>query len=232
MHKNTRFICGLLALQLIVALLVLPVSAATEGKPTISASMSTVFLKAGEPLTVQGIATGQVTEGVQIWIFAGNYLNVSTAAVNPSGTFSNAYTTTGLAPAKYYVIVQHPGADNSIQVTTKGNTGQVINKKTNATIFSFTGTGNLVDAAAVTALSNAFNADGVDDIYTKLVFTVLPANEAVPTYPGNTPAPGSVTTGTGAVPGSTTVAKSPVELVTVIAGITLALGAALYTRKQ
>ena len=76
MHKNTRFIYGLCALQLIVALLVLPVSAATEGKPTISASMSTVFLKAGEPLTVQGIATGQATEGVQIWIFAGNYLNV------------------------------------------------------------------------------------------------------------------------------------------------------------
>src|SRR5665647_1778566 len=107
MHKNTRFVCSLLALQLIVALLVLPVSAATEGKPTISASLSTVYLKAGQPLTVQGIATGQATEGVQIWIFAGSYLNVSTVAVNPSGTFSNAYITTGLAPAKYYVIVQH-----------------------------------------------------------------------------------------------------------------------------
>ena len=240
MHKNTRFVGGLLALQLIVALLVLPVSAATDGKPTISASMSTVYLKAGDPLTVQGIATGQATEGVQIWIFAGNYLNVSTAAVNPSGTFSNAYTTTGLAPAKYYVIVQHPGVDNSLQITTKGNTGQVINRKTNATVFSFTGAGNLVDAAAVTALSNAFNAPGVDDIYTKLVFTVLPATEAVPTYPGNTPAPGSVTSatqaaspaGTGVIPVSTTTAKSPAGLVTVIAGITLALGAALYTRKQ
>jgi len=240
MHKNTRFVCGLLALQLIVALLVLPVSAATEGKPTISASLSTVYLKAGQPLTVQGIATGQVTEGVQIWIFAGSYLNVSTVAVNPSGTFSNAYITTGLAPAKYYVIVQHPGVDNSLQISTKGNTGEVINRKTNATVFSFTGAGNLVDAAAVTALSNAFNAPGVDDFYTKLVFTVLPATEAVPTYPGNTPAPGSVTSatqaaspaGTGVIPVSTTTAKSPAGLVTVIAGITLALGAALYTRKQ
>jgi hypothetical protein len=240
MHKNTRFAAGLIALQLIVVLLVLPVSAATEGKPTISASMSTVYLKAGQPLTVQGIATGQATEGVQIWIFAGNYLNVSTAAVNPSGTFSNAYTTTSLAPAKYYVIVQHPGVDNSLQITTKGNTGQVINKKTNATVFSFTGTGSLIDAAAVTALSNAFNAPGVDDIYTKLAFTILPANEAVPTYPGATPAPGSLASatqaatpaGTGAAPISTTTTKSPMGMVTVIAGITLALGAALYTRKQ
>jgi hypothetical protein len=85
-------------------------------------------------------------------------------------------------------------------------------------------------------LSNAFNAPGVDDIYTKLVFTVLPANEAVPTYPGN-PAPVTSATqaatpaGTGAA-STTTAAKSPVQLVTVIAGITLALGAALYTRKQ
>jgi hypothetical protein len=240
MHKNTRFVCGLLALQLIVALLVLPVSAAAEGKPTISASLSTVFLKAGEPLTVQGVATGTVTEGVQVWIFGGNYLNISTVSVNPSGTFSKVYTTSSLAPAKYYVIVQHPGVDNSLQITTSGNSGEVINKKTNATVFSFTGAGKIVDAAAVTALSNAFNAPGVDDIYTKLVFTVLPANEAVPTYPGTTPGPGSVTSatqtatpaGTGAVPVSTTTAKSPAGLVTVIAGITLALGAVLYTRKQ
>jgi hypothetical protein len=240
MHKNTRYVCGLIALQLIIVLLVLPVSAATEGKPTISASLSTVYLKAGQPLTVQGIATGQVTEGVQVWIFGGNYLNVSTVTVNPSGTFSKAYITSSLAPAKYYVIVQHPGVDNSLQIATMGNTGQVINKKTNATVFSFTGAGSLVDAAAVTALSNAFNAPGIDDIYTKMVFTVLPANEAVPTYPGATPAPGSVTSATQtSMPSATIVApvsptakKSPVGLVTVIAGITLALGAALYTRKQ
>jgi hypothetical protein len=239
MHKNTRYICGLLALQLIVALLVLPVSAATDAKPTISSSLSAVYLKAGTPLTVMGIATGTVTEGVQIWIFAGNYVNVSTVPVNPSGTFSTTYTTTGLAPAKYYVIVQHPGVDNSLEITKNGNSGQVINRKTNATIFSFTGTGSLSDTAAVTALSNAFNAPGVDDIYTKLVFTILPANEAVPTYPG-TPAPGSVTSatqaaasdGTVTAPASTPAKKSPVGMVTVIAGITLALGAALYTRKQ
>ena len=161
--------------------------------------MSTVFLKAGKPLTVQGIATGQATEGVQIWIFAGNYLNVRYCCGQSFRYILKRLYYTGLAPAKYYVIVQHPGVDNSLQITTKGNTGQVINRKTNATIFSFTGTGNLVDIAAVTALSNAFNAPGVDDIYTKLVFTVLPANEAVPTYPGNTPAPGSVTSAAQAV---------------------------------
>ena len=76
MHMNTRYFCILMAVLLLAALLVLPVSAATDGKPTISASLSAVYLKTGQPLTVMGVATGTVTEGVQIWVFAGNYVNV------------------------------------------------------------------------------------------------------------------------------------------------------------
>ncbi|MFY9799757.1 MAG: hypothetical protein WAK10_00755 [Methanoregula sp.] len=235
MDKKIRYFCVLIAL-LIAALCVLPVSAAVETKPSISTSLSAVYIKAGQPITVMGIATGTVTEGVQVWIFAGNYVNVSIVPVNPSGTFSTTYNTSGLPPAKYYVIVQHPGSDNSLQITSSGYSGQVINKKTNATIFSFTGTGSVTDAAAVTALSNAFSAEGVDDIYAKQVFTILPENETVPTYPG-TIAPGSATpatqSGTAAattvVPAAT---KSPVAIVTVLAGIALALGAAMYVRKQ
>jgi hypothetical protein len=236
MDKKIRYFCVILAL-LIGALCVLPVSGATDVKPTISTSLSAVYIKAGQPITVMGIATGTVTEGVQVWIFAGNYVNVSTVMVNPSGTFSTTYNTSGLPPAKYYVIVQHPGSDNTFQITTSGYSGEVINRKTNATVFSFTGTGSITDAAAVTALTNAFSSPGVDDIYAKQVFTILPENETVPTYPG-TIAPGSTTSstqsGTAAttvVPAATTV-KSPVAFVTVLAAIALALGAALYVRKQ
>jgi hypothetical protein len=237
MHMNTRYFCILPAVLLIAALLVLPVSAATDGKPTISASLSAVYLKAGQPLTVMGVATGTVTEGVQVWIFSGNYVNVSTVPVNPSGTFSTFYTTSGLSPAKYYVIVQHPGSDNTLQITTSGNTGQVINRKTNATIFTFTGTGSLNGAAAVTALSNAFGAPDIDDVYTKLVFTILPAGEAVPTYPGITLAPSApsdtqplTTAATTAVPPATT-RKAPVGFITILAGIALACGAVHSFRK-
>lgn len=234
MDKKIQYFCVLIAL-LIAALCVLPVSAAVEEKPSISASLSAVYIKSGQPITVMGIATGTVTEGVQVWIFAGNYVNVSTVMVNPSGTFSNTYNTSGLPPAKYYVIVQHPGNDNSLQITTSGYSGQVINRKTNATIFSFTGTGSVTDAAAVTALSNAFSSEGVDDIYSKQIFTILPENETVPTYPG-TIAPGSTTSSTQSGTAASTVVpaatKSPLAIVTVLAGIVLALGAALYVRKQ
>ena len=102
------------------------------------------------------------------------------------------------------MIVQHPGSDNSLQITTGGTPGQVINRKTNATIFTFTGSGSLTDTAAVTALSSAFEAPGVDDVYTKMVFTILPAGETVPTYPGNTLAPSATSPSQPATPGATT----------------------------
>jgi len=232
MHMNTRYFCILPAVLLIAALLVLPASAATDGKPTISASLSAVYLKAGQPLTVMGVATGTVTEGVQIWIFSGDYVNVSTVPVNPSGTFAKTYTTSSLSPAKYYVIVQHPGSDNSLQITTSGTAGQVINRKTNATIFTFTGTGSLNGAAAATALSNAFGAPDVDDVYTKLVFTILPATETVPTYPGTTPPAPAITStqpasaGTATVVPTATTPKAPVQVITILAGIGLIFGAA------
>ena len=226
-----------MAVLLLAALLVLPVSAAPDGKPTISASLSAVYLKAGQPLTVMGVATGTVTEGVQIWVFAGNYVNVSTVPVNPSGTFAKTYTTSSLSPAKYYVIVQHPGSDNSLQITTSGTAGQVINRKTNATIFTFTGSGSLTDTAAVTALSSAFEAPGVDDVYTKMVFTIIPAGETVPTYPGNTLAPSATSPSQPVTPGATTLVptttakKAPVESITILAGIALACGAIHSCRK-
>ena len=267
MQQNIRCICVLLALQLIFALVVLPVAGITngtaadsQGKPTISATLSAAFVTPGQSIRVMGIATGKVTEGVQVWIFAGNYVNVSTVPVNPSGTFSSTYNTTGLPPAKYYVIVQHPGSDNSLQITTSGDTGQVINRKTNTTIFNFTGTGSVHDEAAVSALSDAFNEPGVDDIYTKSVFTIVSANETVPTYPG-TIVPGldshgcnitagytwcgekqtcirtseescSAASATQNVTPAATTKKSPVQFVTVLAGIAIALGAVLYARKQ
>lgn len=267
MQQSTRYICILLALQLVFALVVLPVSgivnetaSGSPAKPTISASLSAAYIAAGQPIRVMGIATGTVPEGVQVWIFAGNYVNVSTVPVNPSGTFSATYNTTGLPPAKYYVIVQHPGSDKSLQITTSGYSGQVINGKTNATIFSFTGAGSVHDEAAVTALSNAFRDTGADDVYTKSVFTIVSANETVPTYPGTLvgsdqdshgciPSAGyswceekqkclrtweencSASSATQAVTPATS-AKSPVQIVTVLAGITLGLGAVLYSRKR
>jgi len=202
---------------LLIALFVLPASgivapsttaapvttavSATAGQPFISASASPATAPPGNPVTIYGAATGgNLTAGVQIWVFAGNYVNVSTVPVSADGSFSKTYQTTGLPAATYYVIVQSPGKDGVLNIdmeSTGRYSGQVVNTKTGSLVFNFTGSGSVQDSAAAQALSDAFNLPGVDDIYTKCTFQLA--------APG-TPA-GSVT---AAAPAGATVVPTPV----------------------
>jgi hypothetical protein len=178
----------------------------------------------GDAITISGTASGgNLTQGVQIWIFAGNYINVMTVPVNAQGQFSKTYQTIDLPPATYYSFVQSPGTNGKfdiVETDANGYAGQVINTATGATIFSFTGTGSVHDLAAVTALSDAFNLPNVDDIYTKLSFTLA--------APGTNGAALASNQGT---PVQTT-AKSPVSFLTVLAGIGVAGLALVMMRRQ
>ncbi len=143
-------------------------------KNFVSATVSSGSPPVGEPVTVSGRVTGGVlSEGVQIWVFAGNYVNVSNVPVNADGTFSRTYPTTGLPLATYYVYIQSPGENGMFNIDLEDAgiySGQVINTRNHALIFNFTGTGSVQDAAASQALSDAINSQGVDDAYTKLTF--------------------------------------------------------------
>ena len=194
-------------------------------QPFISATVSPNPASVGEPVTISGVATGgNLTAGVQIWVFAGNYVNVSTTPVNADGTYAKTYPTTGLPPATYYVIVQSPGKDgylNIVMETSGQYSGQVVNAKTGALIFNFTGTGSVQDYAAAQALSDAFNLPDVDDIYTKCTFDLVPATSAAPA--------------TMATPPTTPVAtatKSPISLFTLIGGVSLAALAAAFCSRR
>jgi hypothetical protein len=202
-------------------------AAATPAKPFISATVSPADAGVGTPVTISGVTSGaNLSAGVQIWIFAGNYVNVSTAPVNADGTFSKTFDTTGLPAATYYIFVQSPGTDGAFGITMQSSgqySGQVINVRTGATIFTFTGTGSVQDAAAAAALSDAINKQGGDDVYTKLTFNLLPPAAATvksvdTASPASSPAP------------STTKSPLPLE-VTGIALIFGAFAAVLITRK-
>jgi hypothetical protein len=163
MKRIARSFTIILAMILVTALVVLPASGvvtpktsaaattATQEKPVISATVSAASITAGQKIAVTGAATGNVTSGVQIWVFAGNYVNVSTVPVSADGLYSKTFDTTGLHPATYYVFVQHPGSGNKLQITTSGFSGQAINANTGAVIFNFTGTGSVQDNAAAIA---------------------------------------------------------------------------------
>ena len=196
-------------------------SAAAAQNPVVSASVLPAQPNIGDPVTISGVATGgNLTAGVQIWVFAGNYVNVTTVPVNADGTFSKTYQTTGLPPATYYVIVQSPSNDgilNIVMQTSGRYSGDVTNAKTGADIFNFTGTGSVQDAAAAAALSTAFNLPGVDDAFTKCTFQLVSPGttpvSSITTVPlVTTPAPSALPTAT----------KSPLSPLTLIAGIGIA----------
>lgn len=229
----------LLCTVLLIALIAVPVSganvsanatgtgltsASTTSQPFISAEISPAQATVGEPVTLSGVATGgNLTAGVQAWIFAGNYINVSTIPVNADGTFSMIYQTTGLPPATYYVLVQSPGNNGVLDIameTTGPYSGQVVNTKTGNLVFNFTGTGSVQDSAAAAALSDAFNLPGVDDIYTKCTLQLTAPVTSAPV--STTSAPVS----------ATTTKKSPVMFTTLLAGLGVA-GIALvrYSRR-
>jgi hypothetical protein len=193
MKSNTRFqFTIIIAILVMAALVVLPVSgvvtptatatipAATQAKQSyVSATVSAPSITAGQPVTVSGTSTGPASE-VQIWIFAGNYVNVTMVPVNSDGKYSKTYATAGLPQATYYVFVQNPGTDNKLQITTSGYSGQAVNANTGAVIFNFTGTGSVTDKAAVEALSNALALPGVDDVYTKTQFAITASGTTSP----------------------------------------------------
>ncbi len=195
--------------------------AATVANPSVSATVSSATPAAGTPVTISGAATGgNLSAGVQIWVFAGNYVNVSTVPVKSDGTFSTTYQTTGFPPAMYYVFVQSPGNDGmfNLDLQTSGvYSGDVVNAQTGALLFNFTGTGSVQDAAASKALSDTINKQGFDDVYTKLTFQLMAAGttptEMIPAVPV------SATAAQTQLPATT---KSPLPATTIIAGICVA----------
>lgn len=224
---------AIIAILLLASLFVLPVSGAVTvaAKPFISASVSSMTPTVGDPVTISGVASGgNLTAGVQIWIFAGNYIDVSTVPVDSTGEFSKTYNTSGMPPATYYVVVQSPGSDGTFDIDAidvSGFSSQVVNTKTGKTIFNFTGTGSVQDTAAVAALSDAFNQPTVDDVFTKLSFQLMSPGSSTAAPIGTV----VVTTTAVSTPVQTT-AKSPVSLMTILIGISLAGFAVVLIRRE
>jgi hypothetical protein len=211
------------AFLLLLMIIVLPVSgvvplspsstiAVRPTKPMVSAIVSSATPTIGDPVTISGTATGgNLTAGVQIWVFAGNYVNVSTVPVKADGTYTKTYATTGLPAATYYVFVQTPGNDGAFNLhlaMTGRYSGQVVNAQSGALLLNFTGTGSVQDAAASTALTNVLNQAGIDDVYTKTTFRLG--------EPATATTSEQVTT---SIPQPATTAKSPISPVTILIGV-------------
>ncbi len=227
MKKSVSLGITVLALVLLVALFVLPVSGVvplssdattapvavlhTPPKSFVSVAVNPI-VTVGETAYVAGVVEGvNITSGVQIWVFAGNYVNVTTVPINADGySFKNSYQTAGLPPATYYVFVQSPGPDGLYAIDfidTGVYSGQVVNTRTNAMIFNFTGVGSINDKDAAQALSDALNQPGMDDVYSKASFQLV-APGTIPQTATTSPAAPATTAVSPAAPTT----KSPLPV--------------------
>ncbi|MEI7857260.1 MAG: hypothetical protein WCH85_07140 [Methanomicrobiales archaeon] len=217
MKKSVSLRITVLTLVLLAVLVVLPVSSAVDSpattpvKPFVSVSISPVVPVVGDTAYVAGVAQGgNLTAGVQIWVFAGNYVNVTTVPLNADGySYKQIYQTGHLPPATYYVFVQSPAIDGQFDVDfieSGKYTGQVVNTRTNTMILNFTGVGSVLDKDASQALSNALNQPGMDDVYSKAAFQLVAPTAisldmtTAPTVPATTAAPAAPTTAKSPLP--------------------------------
>jgi PGF-CTERM protein len=151
-------------------------------KPFVSATTSASTVAAGDKLYVRGVAAGQPSPGVAIWVLGKNYASYKTTTVNSDGTFSQEYTqgeTSNLASGQYFVVVQHPMYNDVFDVYPSGPIvpgAMVFVQSTYPTpgsnVFQLTGPGSLQGSDAAEALVTALNNPSVDDTYTKLQFLI------------------------------------------------------------
>jgi hypothetical protein len=244
MKLSCKSVLIISALLVLMTILVLPVSAfvasATSAAPvstgsaapasnksTISATVSAATPTVGDDVTISGVATGSTpVSSVQIWVFAGGYINFTTVPVNPDGTYSKTYQTSALPPAIYYVFVQSPGNDGKFGISLDKSgkySGQIVDNKDGSLLLNMTGTGSVQDAAASVALSDALNKRGGDDVYTKTTVQLVAPGTAAPATPAAVV--------TSAAPAPVATAKSSLSPLTLFAGIGLCCAAFQLARK-
>jgi hypothetical protein len=234
-EKVSRVIVPVLFL-IVVLLTILPVSvpaaASDANGPSLSAMVSSTEPAAGEPVTVSGFAEGgNLTAGVRVWIFGGNYINVTTVPVGENGAFSTTYQTKNLPAGNYHILAEGAGNDGAfdLDLTKTGEYSfDVINPKTGTKVMTFTGVGSVLDMETLEMLSAALNQAGYDDPYAQLSFDLAGQNGGTATV---------MTTNSVSTPSvsqtvaPTTPGKSPVSAVIPCAALVFA-GAALVLYRR
>ena len=173
-----RIIPLIIAVLACAAFLILPVAAVTLTPGGSLASAATI--SNGDPVFIQGIATGHPQQGLQVWIMGPNFLRASTVSVNADNTYEyelKPADTMQLASGQYYVLVQHPMMNGRFDVVYNTGTGQIINRQLGdggTAIFQLAGSGSLQSSDAAFALARAISSQNIDDTFAPTGFTVSP----------------------------------------------------------
>ena len=148
-------------------------------KPFVTAVASQSTIAQGDKFYIRGVAEGQPSQGVQVWIMGKNYVRVDTESVNNDGSFEkeiNQGITSDMAAGQYFVVVQHPMYNDRLDVNpmtyADGMYAVGPYPVANSKLFKLSGAGSLQGSDAAEALVVALDNAMVDDTYTKLQFLV------------------------------------------------------------
>jgi len=172
---------------IIFFVMILPATAVTLTPGTSSTSTT---ISNGDPVYINGVATGHPQNGIQVWLIGNNMVRITTVQVNSDNTYTYEITSTetqNFAPGQYLVIVQHSMMNGQFDIVYSSATGQVINRQMQANggggsgmaIFQLTRTGSLQSPDAASALMQAISSQNVDDTFATASFFINPPNALV-----------------------------------------------------
>lgn len=159
---------------------IVPLASAVTLSPGGSLGGSAATISNGDPVFIQGVATGQPRQGLQVWVMGPNFFRVSTVSVNADNTYEyelKPAETMDLSAGQYYVLVQHPMMNAQFDVFYNPATGQIINRQLGSggsAIFQISGSGSLQSSDAAFALARAISNQNIDDTFAPTGFTVSP----------------------------------------------------------
>jgi len=155
-------------------------------KPFIATAISPLPVQKGQPFTVTGYAEGN-PPAVQLWILGNSFFSLVTVPVDNEANYtftSDTQFSEKLTAGDYYLIAEHPMADNRFDFTFSGNQVTALQGNDSTILFRVTGPGSLQGRDAADALVFALsenehrNETYARDTHAIVAFTVSETNSS------------------------------------------------------
>ncbi|MCZ0860755.1 PGF-CTERM sorting domain-containing protein [Methanocorpusculum sp. MG] len=149
-------------------------------QPFLSAIPSATVIAQGDKLYIRGTAEGSPST-LKMYLFGPNYFNAESITVEDDGSYEKKFDVPAdLSSNQYFVVIQHPmyNGEFDAKLSTDGTYFYIDGKNTGGSgtqyqdTFVVKGTNKLQGSQAADALTKMIDDANIDDIYTKLTFTV------------------------------------------------------------
>ena len=148
-------------------------------KPRVQSIISQNVVARGNKFFIYGVAEGDPSNGVAIWIIGKNYVTYAITSVNDDKSFEYEVRdsiTLDMYSGQYFVVVQHPMYNVRFDVYPDSafNPQYVLSEHParDSELFKIAGPGALQGSDAAVALMNAIDNAMIDDTYNTLKFLV------------------------------------------------------------